>query len=110
MSAATRLTRRVRRGRAEGFSPRVSHTLRRNVGVIAPRSYSYDLSHSLQYNLTLLQRPYEQWSSPASTAEGEVQTQSKQDSFDIFEDEGLPTQGERLNVCLERSRSVSPTC
>lgn len=55
-------------------------------------SYSYDLSHSLQYNLTLLQRPYEQWSSLASSAEGEVQTQSKQDSFDIFEDEGLPTQ------------------
>ncbi|KAI3363733.1 hypothetical protein L3Q82_001349 [Scortum barcoo] len=55
-------------------------------------SYSYDLSHSLQYNLTLLQRPYELWASPASTAEEEVQTQSKQDSFDIFEDEGLPTQ------------------
>uniref|UniRef100_A0A8P4GLB8 SAC domain-containing protein n=1 Tax=Dicentrarchus labrax TaxID=13489 RepID=A0A8P4GLB8_DICLA len=55
-------------------------------------SYSYDLSHSLQYNLTLLQRPYELWSSPASSAEEEVQTQSKQDCFDIFEDEGLPTQ------------------
>lgn len=84
--------------------------MRRNVGVVAPCSYSYDLSHSLQYNLTLLQRPYEQWSSLASSAEGEVQTQSKQDSFDIFEDEGLPTQGERLNVFLERYRSVSPTC
>lgn len=58
-------------------------------------SYSYDLSHSLQYNLTLLQRPYEQWSSAASSTEEEVHTQSKQDSFDIFEDEGLPTQGER---------------
>lgn len=68
--------------------------LRCHVGSVAPCSYSYDLSHSLQYNLTLLQRPYEQWSSPASLAKGEVQTQSKQDSFDIFEDEGLPTQGE----------------
>uniref|UniRef100_A0A665WTE3 SAC domain-containing protein n=1 Tax=Echeneis naucrates TaxID=173247 RepID=A0A665WTE3_ECHNA len=55
-------------------------------------TYSYDLSHSLQYNLTLLQRPYELWSSAASSAEEEVHTQSKQDSFDIFEDEGLPTQ------------------
>nr|XP_019953054.1 PREDICTED: polyphosphoinositide phosphatase [Paralichthys olivaceus] len=53
-------------------------------------SYSYDLSHSLQYNLTLLQRPFEQWLSEAT--EEEVHTQSKQDSFDIFEDEGLPTQ------------------
>uniref|UniRef100_A0A3P9CMH1 FIG4 phosphoinositide 5-phosphatase n=1 Tax=Maylandia zebra TaxID=106582 RepID=A0A3P9CMH1_9CICH len=59
-------------------------------------SYSYDLSHSLQYNLTLLQRPYEQWSSAASSTEEEVHTQSKQDSFDIFEDEGLPTKGERM--------------
>uniref|UniRef100_A0AAQ4QGD9 SAC domain-containing protein n=1 Tax=Gasterosteus aculeatus aculeatus TaxID=481459 RepID=A0AAQ4QGD9_GASAC len=55
-------------------------------------NYSYDLSHSLQYNLTLLQRPYELWSSPTSSAEEEVQKQSKHDSFDIFEDEGLPTQ------------------
>uniref|UniRef100_A0A671X4W9 FIG4 phosphoinositide 5-phosphatase n=1 Tax=Sparus aurata TaxID=8175 RepID=A0A671X4W9_SPAAU len=55
-------------------------------------SYSYDLSHSLQYNLTLLQRPYELWSTPETSAEEEVQTQSKQDSFDIFEEEGLPTQ------------------
>ncbi|XP_061602667.1 polyphosphoinositide phosphatase isoform X2 [Cololabis saira] len=55
-------------------------------------SYSYDLSHSLQYNLTLLQRPYELWSSPAPSNEEEVHMQSKQDSFDIFEDEGLPTQ------------------
>lgn len=59
-----------------------------------PCSYSYDLSHSLQYNLTLLQRPFELWSSAAPSAEEEVHTQSKQDSFDIFEDEGLPTQGE----------------
>uniref|UniRef100_A0A4W6DDG8 FIG4 phosphoinositide 5-phosphatase n=1 Tax=Lates calcarifer TaxID=8187 RepID=A0A4W6DDG8_LATCA len=58
-------------------------------------SYSYDLSHSLQYNLTLLQRPYELWLSAASSAEEEVHTRSKQDSFDIFEDEGLPTQGEQ---------------
>uniref|UniRef100_A0A3P9HDP6 FIG4 phosphoinositide 5-phosphatase n=1 Tax=Oryzias latipes TaxID=8090 RepID=A0A3P9HDP6_ORYLA len=55
-------------------------------------SYSYDLSHSLQCNLTLLQRPYEQWLSEASSAEDKVHTQSKQDSFDIFEEEGLPTQ------------------
>uniref|UniRef100_A0A672H8R6 SAC domain-containing protein n=1 Tax=Salarias fasciatus TaxID=181472 RepID=A0A672H8R6_SALFA len=55
-------------------------------------SYSYDLSHSLQYNLTLLQRPFELWSSAAASAEEEVHTHSKQDSFDIFEDEGLPTQ------------------
>uniref|UniRef100_A0A1A8F584 FIG4 homolog, SAC1 lipid phosphatase domain containing n=1 Tax=Nothobranchius korthausae TaxID=1143690 RepID=A0A1A8F584_9TELE len=55
-------------------------------------SYSYDLSHSLQYNLTLLQRPYELWSSADPAAGEEVHAQSKQDSFDIFEDEGLPTQ------------------
>lgn len=59
-----------------------------------PCSYSYDLSHSLQYNLTLLQRPYELWTSPPSSAEEEVQTQTKPDSFDIFEDEGLPAQSE----------------
>lgn len=63
-------------------------------------SYSYDLSHSLQYNLTLLQRPYEQWSSAASSTEEEVHTQSKQDSFDIFEDEGLPTKGERSFIYI----------
>ncbi|XP_017278662.1 polyphosphoinositide phosphatase [Kryptolebias marmoratus] len=55
-------------------------------------SYSYDLSHSLQYNLTSLQRPYELWSSAASPAKVEAHARSKQDSFDIFEDEGLPTQ------------------
>ncbi|XP_041950310.1 LOW QUALITY PROTEIN: polyphosphoinositide phosphatase [Alosa sapidissima] len=50
-------------------------------------SYSYDLSHSLQYNMCVLRAPYE-------GVEGEVEatTTSKQDSFDIFEDEGLPTQ------------------
>uniref|UniRef100_A0A8B9HAY9 FIG4 phosphoinositide 5-phosphatase n=1 Tax=Astyanax mexicanus TaxID=7994 RepID=A0A8B9HAY9_ASTMX len=51
-------------------------------------SYSYDLSHSLQHNVTLLKVPY----SP-----GEVDklhnSSSKLESFDIFEDEGLPTQG-----------------
>lgn len=63
-----------------------------------PCSYSYDLSHSLQCNLTLLQRPYEQWLSEASSAEDKVHTQSKQDSFDIFEEEGLPTQGEQGSI------------
>ncbi|KAM6954534.1 polyphosphoinositide phosphatase [Aplochiton taeniatus] len=52
-------------------------------------SYSYDLSHSLQYNLTVLQRPCE---SGTVSAEDKVPTQSKPDSFDIFEDEGQPTQ------------------
>ncbi|KAI4888939.1 hypothetical protein NFI96_025071 [Prochilodus magdalenae] len=51
-------------------------------------SYSYDLSHSLQYNLTLLRTPLE----PAEVEELHSSS-SKQDSFDIFEDEGLPTQG-----------------
>uniref|UniRef100_A0AAQ4P4W6 SAC domain-containing protein n=1 Tax=Gasterosteus aculeatus aculeatus TaxID=481459 RepID=A0AAQ4P4W6_GASAC len=73
-------------------------------------SYSYDLSHSLQYNLTLLQRPYELWSSPTSSAEEEVQKQSKHDSFDIFEDEGLPTQelliyGRPVHITLIARRS-----
>ncbi|CAL1586476.1 unnamed protein product [Knipowitschia caucasica] len=54
-------------------------------------SYSYDLSHSLQYNLTLLQRPFELWSA-VPIADDEKHTKSKQDCFDIFEDEGLPTQ------------------
>lgn len=62
-----------------------------------PCSYSYDLSHSLQYNLTLLQRPFELWTSPLSSTEEEAQTQSKPDSFDIFEDEGLPAQSEPNN-------------
>lgn len=55
-------------------------------------SYSYDLSHSLQYNLTLLQRPYELWTSVPVSSDDEIHTKSKQDCFDIFEDEGLPTQ------------------
>ncbi|XP_072535654.1 polyphosphoinositide phosphatase isoform X2 [Salminus brasiliensis] len=50
-------------------------------------SYSYDLSHSLQYNLTLLRAPYD----PGEVEELHTSS-SKQDSFDIFEDEGLPTQ------------------
>ncbi|PKU46035.1 polyphosphoinositide phosphatase [Limosa lapponica baueri] len=48
-------------------------------------SYSYDLSHSLQYNLTVLRMPLE-------TLRTET-TQTRQESFDIFEDEGLSTQG-----------------
>ncbi|XP_056150292.1 polyphosphoinositide phosphatase isoform X1 [Lampris incognitus] len=55
-------------------------------------SYSYDLSHSLQYNLTLLQRPCDPGAAVDSSVEEEVHPHSKQDSFDIFEDEGLPTQ------------------
>lgn len=74
--------------------PNGSHLAGLKSFVVVPYSYSYDLSHSLQYNLTLLQRPYELWALPTSSAEEEVQMQSKQDSFDIFEDEGLPTQGE----------------
>lgn len=49
-------------------------------------SYSYDLSHSLQYNLTLLQMPCDPGDSE------ELHTGGRQDSFDIFEEEGLPTQ------------------
>ncbi|XP_063487081.1 polyphosphoinositide phosphatase isoform X4 [Symphalangus syndactylus] len=48
-------------------------------------SYSYDLSHSLQYNLTVLRMPLEMLKSET--------TQNRQESFDIFEDEGLITQG-----------------
>ncbi|XP_069866970.1 polyphosphoinositide phosphatase isoform X3 [Dipodomys merriami] len=48
-------------------------------------SYSYDLSHSLQYNLTILRMPLEMLKSET--------TQARQESFDIFEDEGLITQG-----------------
>uniref|UniRef100_W5NKP3 FIG4 phosphoinositide 5-phosphatase n=1 Tax=Lepisosteus oculatus TaxID=7918 RepID=W5NKP3_LEPOC len=49
-------------------------------------SYSYDLSHSLQYNLTLLKTTCD------LVKTEEVFTHNRQDSFDIFEDEGLPTQ------------------
>ncbi|KAK7808522.1 hypothetical protein U0070_003159 [Myodes glareolus] len=48
-------------------------------------SYSYDLSHSLQYNLTVLRMPLEMLKSETSKA--------RQESFDIFEDEGLTSQG-----------------
>lgn len=48
-------------------------------------SYSYDLSHSLQYNLTVLRMPLEMLKSETS--------RTRQESFDIFEDEGLITQG-----------------
>ncbi|XP_016393672.1 polyphosphoinositide phosphatase [Sinocyclocheilus rhinocerous] len=47
--------------------------------------YSYDLSHSLQCNMTLLQMPCD-----AGESE-ELNTSGRQDSFDIFEEEGLPT-------------------
>ncbi|XP_029451142.1 LOW QUALITY PROTEIN: polyphosphoinositide phosphatase [Rhinatrema bivittatum] len=49
-------------------------------------SYSYDLSHSLQYNLTILRMPLE-------TLKTETPTQARQESFDIFEDEGLIAHG-----------------
>uniref|UniRef100_H3AHK9 FIG4 phosphoinositide 5-phosphatase n=1 Tax=Latimeria chalumnae TaxID=7897 RepID=H3AHK9_LATCH len=48
-------------------------------------SYSYDLTHSLQYNLTVLKTPLDMLKSET--------TQSRQETFDIFEDEGLTTQG-----------------
>ncbi|KAG7460867.1 hypothetical protein MATL_G00203470 [Megalops atlanticus] len=55
-------------------------------------SYSYDLSHSLQHNLTLLNMPFDVGKAEPEEEEEEVHEQSRQDSFDIFEDEGLPTQ------------------
>uniref|UniRef100_A0A9L0KFP5 FIG4 phosphoinositide 5-phosphatase n=1 Tax=Equus asinus TaxID=9793 RepID=A0A9L0KFP5_EQUAS len=58
-------------------------------------SYSYDLSHSLQYNLTVLRMPLEMLKSET--------TQTRQESFDIFEDEGLITQGGSgvFGICSE---------
>ncbi|PNI87645.1 FIG4 isoform 2 [Pan troglodytes] len=58
-------------------------------------SYSYDLSHSLQYNLTVLRMPLEMLKSET--------TQNRQESFDIFEDEGLITQGGSgvFGICSE---------
>ncbi|KAI2543401.1 FIG4 phosphoinositide 5-phosphatase [Homo sapiens] len=58
-------------------------------------SYSYDLSHSLQYNLTVLRMPLEMLKSEM--------TQNRQESFDIFEDEGLITQGGSgvFGICSE---------
>lgn len=92
----------------------VHPVLSSNDTAFVPCSYSYDLSHSLQYNLTLLQRPYELWSAVASSTEEEVHAQGKQDSFDIFEDEGLPTQGEQRWItvtfveCFASSIPVRP--
>ncbi|XP_067883373.1 polyphosphoinositide phosphatase isoform X2 [Heterodontus francisci] len=48
-------------------------------------SYSYDLTHSLQFNLTLLKMPSEGLKS-------ETIRHGRQESFDIFEDEGVVTQ------------------
>ncbi|KAJ1208829.1 hypothetical protein NDU88_004212 [Pleurodeles waltl] len=45
-------------------------------------SYSYDLTHSLQYNLSILRMPID-------LLKKESTPQSRQESFDIFEDEGL---------------------
>ena len=56
-------------------------------------SYSYDLSHSLQYNLSLLQRTWGLSSTAEPSAGHQPPSKSRQDSFDIFEDEGLPMQG-----------------
>uniref|UniRef100_A0A8C8SLZ1 FIG4 phosphoinositide 5-phosphatase n=1 Tax=Pelusios castaneus TaxID=367368 RepID=A0A8C8SLZ1_9SAUR len=58
-------------------------------------SYSYDLSHSLQYNLTILRMPLEILKTET--------TQTRQESFDIFEDEGLATQGGSgvFGICSE---------
>lgn len=49
-------------------------------------SYSYDLTHSLQYNLSILRMPIE-------LLKKETTPQSRQESFDIFEDEGLSQGG-----------------
>ncbi|GAA6085526.1 polyphosphoinositide phosphatase isoform X1, partial [Tachysurus ichikawai] len=54
-------------------------------------SYSYDLSHSLQYNMTLLHTPCDHGENEEHHTSSSSSS-SKQDSFDIFEDEGLPTQ------------------
>ncbi|KAM9666693.1 polyphosphoinositide phosphatase isoform 1-T1 [Trichechus inunguis] len=61
-------------------------------------SYSYDLSHSLQYNLTVLRMPLEMLKSETTQA-----PQARQESFDIFEDEGLITQGGSgvFGICSE---------
>uniref|UniRef100_A0A8C5FNC3 SAC domain-containing protein n=1 Tax=Gadus morhua TaxID=8049 RepID=A0A8C5FNC3_GADMO len=60
--------------------------------ILLSSSYSYDLSHSLQYNLTMLLRPWELSSTVEPSVDEEHSSQSRQDSFDIFEDEGLPMQ------------------
>uniref|UniRef100_UPI00398E66EA polyphosphoinositide phosphatase n=1 Tax=Pristiophorus japonicus TaxID=55135 RepID=UPI00398E66EA len=48
-------------------------------------SYSYDLTHSLQFNLTVLKMPSEGLKS-------DTIGHGRQESFDIFEDEGVTTQ------------------
>ncbi|XP_068087388.1 polyphosphoinositide phosphatase [Hyperolius riggenbachi] len=59
-------------------------------------SYSYDLSHSLQYNLTILRMPTE-------LIKCEMTTQSRQEEFDIFEDEALSSHGGSsiFGICSE---------
>uniref|UniRef100_A0A8B9DFM4 FIG4 phosphoinositide 5-phosphatase n=1 Tax=Anser cygnoides TaxID=8845 RepID=A0A8B9DFM4_ANSCY len=57
-----------------------------DIGVMVVNGvYSYDLSHSLQYNLTVLRMPLEILKTET--------THTRQESFDIFEDEGLSAQG-----------------
>ncbi|XP_053566823.1 polyphosphoinositide phosphatase [Bombina bombina] len=58
-------------------------------------SYSYDLSHSLQYNLTILRVPTE-------TFKTDTTTQPRQEGFDIFEDEGLSNHANGIfGICSE---------
>ncbi|KAM4772020.1 polyphosphoinositide phosphatase [Rhinophrynus dorsalis] len=59
-------------------------------------SYSYDLSHSLQYNLTILRMPTEMLKS-------ETTTHTRQESFDIFEEEELSSHGGTgiFGICSE---------
>ncbi|KAG8123951.1 hypothetical protein E2320_019267 [Naja naja] len=61
-------------------------------------SYSYDLSHSLQYNLTVLRMPLD-------VLKAET-TRTRQECFDIFEDEGLATQDGNcvFGICSEPYR------
>uniref|UniRef100_A0AAY4DM76 SAC domain-containing protein n=1 Tax=Denticeps clupeoides TaxID=299321 RepID=A0AAY4DM76_9TELE len=54
-------------------------------------SYSYDLSHSLQHNLSML-------CALCKGGDLEMGSSCRQDGFDIFEDEGVPTQGVFLDV------------
>uniref|UniRef100_A0A803Y828 SAC domain-containing protein n=1 Tax=Meleagris gallopavo TaxID=9103 RepID=A0A803Y828_MELGA len=74
-------------------SVRVTHPDELLTDVNCLISYSYDLSHSLQYNLTVLRMPLEILKTET--------TQTRQESFDIFEDEGLSTQGgSGKQICL----------
>lgn len=52
-------------------------------------SYSYDLTHSLQYNLTILKTPLE-------TLKPEVVPHARQEGFDIFEAECLSANGDNV--------------